>query len=243
MRCPGQDRRYWTEDAVFEVPCPECGESVEFFKDESSGRCTHCGHRFRNPGMDFGCASWCSVAAQCLGFVSEDGLAPQAKQGALAGRLIQQIGEAFKDDAARVMRALKTYHHAKELVAKEGGAPRATLAAALLLETCRSAGDGAEAATAEEPLQAEQLLRHADADDETIAHVTRILRRYRAGEEPDSIEARIVHDADRLARLTAEGASDEHADAEAVIETELLTEAGRQAARSWYDHDQRGAKP
>ena len=67
MKCPGQDRRYWKGGAVFEVPCPECGYTVEIFKDESAGRCRHCGHRFLSPGTDFGCAQWCSLSNECLG--------------------------------------------------------------------------------------------------------------------------------------------------------------------------------
>ena len=27
MKCPGQDRGYWTGDRVFEVPCPRCGSA------------------------------------------------------------------------------------------------------------------------------------------------------------------------------------------------------------------------
>ena len=61
--------RYWTGDAAFEVPCPKCGTTVEIFKDESSGRCPKCRHRFKNPRTDFRCAEWCEHAAECLGFV------------------------------------------------------------------------------------------------------------------------------------------------------------------------------
>lgn len=32
MRCPGQDSQYWKADAIYDVPCPQCGEAVEFLK-------------------------------------------------------------------------------------------------------------------------------------------------------------------------------------------------------------------
>ncbi|MFC1849848.1 hypothetical protein ACFL27_06530 [candidate division CSSED10-310 bacterium] len=67
MKCPGQDRRYWQPHDIFEVPCPECGQAVEFFKDDLTRQCSHCDHRLFNPRMDFGCASHCQAADQCLG--------------------------------------------------------------------------------------------------------------------------------------------------------------------------------
>ncbi|MBN2402705.1 MAG: hypothetical protein JXN64_09915 [Spirochaetes bacterium] len=70
MKCPGQDTRYWTSNAIFEVKCPSCGNPEEFFKDESSRKCKKCGHRIINPKMDSGCAAYCKFADQCLGELS-----------------------------------------------------------------------------------------------------------------------------------------------------------------------------
>jgi endogenous inhibitor of DNA gyrase (YacG/DUF329 family) len=53
MKCPGQDTQYWSPSAIFEVDCPKCGQSVEFFKDDTSRKCGNCDHRFVNPNMDF----------------------------------------------------------------------------------------------------------------------------------------------------------------------------------------------
>jgi len=46
MKCPGQDTQYWQPGAIFEVDCPKCGRSVEFFKDDTSRKCEKCGHVF-----------------------------------------------------------------------------------------------------------------------------------------------------------------------------------------------------
>ena len=46
MKCPGQDMRYWKPGDIFEVPCPECGEPTEFYKDEVQRLCRRCGTRF-----------------------------------------------------------------------------------------------------------------------------------------------------------------------------------------------------
>jgi len=67
LRCPGQDQRFWKPDDIFEVACPGCGCSVEFFKDEPQMKCRRCGRRVLNPRIDFGCAEWCKHGEHCLG--------------------------------------------------------------------------------------------------------------------------------------------------------------------------------
>ena len=69
MKCPGQDKRYWTDEDVFEVPCPACGALVEFFRTDTTRRCHKCKYRFKNPELDLGCAEWCAYAKQCLATV------------------------------------------------------------------------------------------------------------------------------------------------------------------------------
>jgi len=233
MRCPGQDRRYWNEDAVFDVPCPECGASVEFFKDETSGRCTKCGHRFRNPGIDFGCATWCSLAEQCLGFAPESDSVPTSTEGALAGRLIQRIGEEFKDAPMRMISALKAFHHAKELAAKEGGIPRIALAASLLQEVAASQEGDEGDAEKQCRQKVRQMLAEAGADEETIRGVSEIVACCRSGEQLDGIEYRIVSDAQCLARLTTEYSPDEREKLDAIIQDQLVTETARERAWNW----------
>jgi len=66
-RCPGQDQRYLKPSDVFEVPCPECGHMVEFFKFDVKLNCRGCGREMRNPKLDLGCAKWCKYADKCLG--------------------------------------------------------------------------------------------------------------------------------------------------------------------------------
>ena len=64
-RCPGQDRSSWTPDDIFEIGCPHCGTSIEFFKDDAVRRCSGCSQVVPNPRFDMGCAQWCAAAEQC----------------------------------------------------------------------------------------------------------------------------------------------------------------------------------
>jgi len=66
VKCPGHDERFWKTDDIFEVQCPGCGRSVEFFKDEPKLKCRKCGQMVINPKIDLGCAEWCQYAKQCL---------------------------------------------------------------------------------------------------------------------------------------------------------------------------------
>lgn len=66
-KCPGQDMRYWTAEDVHEEKCPQCGETIEFFKTDIRLRCRNCKTRVANPKFNMGCAQWCAYAEQCLG--------------------------------------------------------------------------------------------------------------------------------------------------------------------------------
>jgi len=65
LRCPGQDTRQMGPKDVFELAC-ECGEPVEFWRDDTRRRCPGCGRCLPNPRFDAGCATWCRHAAECL---------------------------------------------------------------------------------------------------------------------------------------------------------------------------------
>lgn len=63
MRCPGQDSRKLTSSYH---PCPECGELVEFFSDETRSRCPACKTVvFEDQAPS--CIQWCKAARECIG--------------------------------------------------------------------------------------------------------------------------------------------------------------------------------
>ena len=100
MQCPGQDRRNWTPDDVFELNCGRCGAVVEFFKTDGKRQCPKCGRRITNPRVALGCAQWCAYAKACLGFDPKslargpNGTAQEPKEGrTMATRKIVKIDE------------------------------------------------------------------------------------------------------------------------------------------------------
>lgn len=233
MRCPGQDPRYWTEDVVSDIPCPECGRSVEFFRDETTARCPGCGHKFRNPKLDLACAQWCAFAEQCLGYAPErEAPSPTAGPGALASRLIQAVKETFEENPQGLAHALLVFQHAKELVSKEGGDPRVVLAAALLLGV-----DAADPpASGEAKSSAAGILRGLKLDEEVVDQACGLLAACRNGEALDTTEFALVRDADLLARLTERrGLFDRLPPA---MERDLKTQSAKQRARALFAESQ-----
>jgi hypothetical protein len=67
MKCPGQETRYWKKEDIFEVSCPVCHTSAEFFKDDVRRRCKKCNSWVPNPKLDLGCIEWCDYAEECVG--------------------------------------------------------------------------------------------------------------------------------------------------------------------------------
>ena len=66
-RCPGQDKRFWRPEDIFESDCPFCGMRTEFWKDDIRVTCERCGNDVPNPKLNLSCAKWCKFAEQCLG--------------------------------------------------------------------------------------------------------------------------------------------------------------------------------
>lgn len=119
MKCPGQDSQYWKDDAIFEVNCPECDADVEFYKDDTSRKCPKCGHRFVNPKLDFGCASYCQFAEQCLGTLPEDfaGSREDLLKDKVAVSLKKHLGTDFK----AIRRATELARIGEKICKEEGG--------------------------------------------------------------------------------------------------------------------------
>jgi hypothetical protein len=49
-RCPGFDGGpNWKERDVVDVPCPNCGQTIEFWKDDAAHTCPACGVTINHP--------------------------------------------------------------------------------------------------------------------------------------------------------------------------------------------------
>ncbi len=181
MQCPGQDNRYWSGEAVFELPCPHCGNILEFFKDDSQRTCKQCGHKTLNPKIDFGCASYCPYAEQCMGSLPSDLRANQ--DHLFKERLALAVRQQLQGQDHSYRQVTTRAEFAEKLGREEGGNMAAIVAAALL-----SRSENAQA-----------LLTELATEDSLIKAVTKLLALETAGNDGESRSAAIFHDACLLA--------------------------------------------
>jgi hypothetical protein len=186
MKCPGQDTQYWQADAIFDVPCPECGRSVEFFKDDTLRRCPHCGHRFMNPQMDFGCAAYCQYAEQCIGDLPPELIAQ--KDDLFKDRIAVAVKKHLKTDFGRIGRATRVAGHADKIGRKAAANMAVVLSAAYLY-------------ILKQPV-AEQILEELKAPAGLKTAVMAVLSGA-SGNSPDILEAGVVADAVHIETLEA----------------------------------------
>ncbi|MBW1636339.1 MAG: phosphohydrolase [Deltaproteobacteria bacterium] len=210
MKCPGQDMQYWTDSAIFDVECPECGERVEFYKDDTSRKCGHCGHRFVNPKMDFGCAAYCPFAEQCLGTLPEEFAG--ARDNLLKDKVAVEVKRYYKTDFKRISRTMKIARYAENIGKSEGG----NLAVIL----CASYLNGIELPVAE------SILKKLSADETMIKEVSELLTQHKNGEKTSSIESKIIHDAVLLQNFQNNDAKEQQGE-ESNLTNQLFTSSAR----------------
>ncbi len=240
MKCPGQDSRNWKPGDIFEMACPKCGKPLEFFKDEPVRRCKSCGSRFVNPKMDFGCATYCKFADQCLGDMPPELLAK--RRDLLKDRVAIEMKRYFKQDFKRIGHATKVARYAERVLEKEGGDPAVILCAAYLHDIGIKAAEEKYQSTAakyqqqEGPPIAKEILARLNAEEDLIEEVCDIIGHHHQPRAEETKNFKALYDADLIVNLEerqkeAPLAGDKLA---ASIEKSFLTPRGKELARRLF---------
>jgi hypothetical protein len=225
MQCPGQDSRYWSGDDVFEAECPRCGHSVEFFKDDSRRKCGNCGHQVLNPRIDYGCATYCPYAEQCLGSLPPELLA--GRDDLLKDKVALAMRRYFGTDAARIRHAEDVARHAEEIGHLEKGDMAVIMAAAYLHDIGgRGTGRGSGSV-------ARELLTGLRAESPLIEEVCGLIGDHPTPGESAAINFKVLHDAGLIVSLEEQyrEAAPSMENLETVLNGAFLTDSGRLAAR------------
>lgn len=226
MKCPGQDSRYWKPGAIFEAKCPKCDKPVEFFKDDPTRRCGHCGHKFVNPSMDFGCAAYCRYADQCIGELPPELLAE--RQELMKDRIALEMKKYFRQDFKRIGRATRVARHADALSDEAGGDKAIILAAAYLHDT------GNRKAESNGGTAAREIMEKAGAQDPMIEEVCEIVSRSHHPDGDEGLNFKIVQDSIALAEIeeSVKGKSITPEQRKKIAGTRFFTDiAGRHAEK------------
>ncbi len=236
MKCPGQDSRYWKKGAIFESNCPKCNSVVEFFKDDPARKCSRCGHRFLNPNMDFGCASYCEFAEQCIGNLPPELIAQ--KENLLKDRVAVEMKKYFHTDFKRIGHAMRVARYAENIGKKEGGNLAVILAAAYLHDIGIHEAErkyNSTAATYQEqegPPIARSILEKLGARPELIDEVCDIVAHHHHPRPEETTNFKVLYDADLITNLEEnhKESSIEPEKRSRILERSFLTVAGREEA-------------
>ncbi len=236
MKCPGQDTQYWNKEAIFETKCPECGTPIEFFKDDTSRKCSGCGKRIVNPKMDFGCAAYCQFAEQCIGALPEEFL--KKRDDLLKDRVAVAMKRYFKTDFKRIGHAMKVARYAEEIGRNENGNLGIILVAAYLHDIGIKNAEEKHNSNApkyqelEGPPVAKEILKQLNAKDDLIEEVCDIVGHHHHPRENESVNFKSLYDADLITNLE-ESNKEKSMDKDRIkriIDKSFLTESGRKKA-------------
>ncbi len=234
FRCPGQDQRFWKPEDIFEVQCPGCGKTVEFFKDEPKLKCRMCGQIVINPKKDLGCAEWCQYAEQCMGLDVVKNLK------VIREKLISQMKNVFGNDQKRIEHALTVLDYAEQIQNVEGGNPLIVRAAAILHDIGIHEAEhkyGSSAGKYQEiegPPIAGEILQKQYIPVEAIEHICKIIANHHSDKEIDTIEFRIVWDADQIVNLRADSSGITNEKLQEIIDKRFKTGEGRRIAAELF---------
>jgi HD superfamily phosphodiesterase len=244
MKCPGQDMRYWKPGDIFNAKCPNCGGTIEFFKDEARRKCK-CGNVMTNPKLDFGCAAWCPYAEQCLGTVPDEVKAKQKteQENSLKERISLEMKKYFGKDLKRIHHGLKVAHYAEQILKMEGGDPLVILGAAYLHDTGApearrryeaGGGDYYHYQETEGVPIAREILKRLGIKEETTGEICDIIGHHHHPREEETLNFQILYEADGLANIEEKGFAQDRKEVQAVIEKSFRTETGRQIAEKLF---------
>lgn len=237
MKCPGQDTQYWNEDAIFETECPECGSPMEFFKDDATRRCSNCKKKIVNPKMDFGCASYCKFAEQCLGTLPEEFVAQ--REDLFKDRVAVEVKKYLGTDFKRIGHASKMANFAEKIGKKERANLPVVLCAAYLYDIGvktafeKYQSDETEYIEKESPKVARELMEKLGASQELIDEVTKLVSSRTRPGEGDDVSRKILHDADNLTHMSAckDKSGVDTEEFKQKINSVFLTAAGNELAK------------
>jgi hypothetical protein len=193
-RCPGMDVRFWKPKDIFDLRCPHCGTTIEFWKDDPKRVCSGCGKVVSNPHIDLGCAKWCQYAEECLGTLPDTTVA----EVPIIERLSALLEREFRNQPVRLQRARSVCANAESLLnAGEHGDPRIIQIAALILGSTLEKGQSKQPTfmsteIVDDPQRLASLLGEAGIISPVAKRVCELIEAVHSGDVQKSQECTVV---------------------------------------------------
>jgi len=204
MKCPAQDTKYWKHGAIFDAKCPKCTTSVEFFKDDTSRKCSQCGHQFVNPQMDFGCAAYCPHAEQCLGALEPE--ISSVRDSLMKNKISILAKKTLGSDFAKISAMLRRMRYAQTVGVSLGVSMASLIMAAIVYDTPNPA----------------ELLSQGQVNNALSKEIIDLIDRQKSGQFPISELDNAFWDAVTLAQLELNSAD--------INTVRLYTDSGKSEA-------------
>jgi hypothetical protein len=194
-----------------------------------------------NPHIDFGCASYCPYAEQCLGSLPPELLAKKQEQ--LKDRVAVAMKKYFGNDFKRIAHATRVARYAEQIVSgmeegKDKPHPAVTLIAAYLhdigikLAEEKFNSTSAKYQHQEGPPVARRILTELGAEPGLIDEVCDIVGHHHHPREEETMNFKVVYDADLIVNLEEKQKESpgEPRHLEKILAGSFLTESGRKLA-------------
>ena len=237
MKCPGQDTQFWNQDAIYETTCPECDHPMEFFKDDATRRCPKCKTKIVNPKMDFGCASYCQFAEECLGSLPEDFVAK--REDLFKDRIAVEVKRYLGTDFKRIGHTIKVANFAEKIGKEEKANLAVVLSAAYLYDIGaknaleKEDSNKPEDIAKESQKVAKDIMGKLKAKETLTNEVIDIVARNSRPGKDDTLNCKVLHDADMLTHMVTcekkNGVDDKEFSAK--LDKLFLTNAGKKLAK------------
>jgi HD superfamily phosphodiesterase len=187
--------------------------------------------------MDFGCASYCQFAEQCIGTLPPEVVAQQ--ENLLKDRIAVEMKRYFKTDFKRIGHATRVARYAEQIGKSERGNLAVILAAAYLHDIGIHEAERKYNSTAakyqekEGPEIARSIMIKLGAKEELIEEVCDIIGHHHHPRNEETLNFKVLYDADLITNLEEKHKKNsmETERLNRIIDKSFLTESGRQKAR------------
>ena len=159
---------------------------------------------------------------------------------ALENKMIEKMKKYFDCDKKYIDHALKVLEYAKEILEHENGDNKIVLPAAIFhdigIKVCKKKynSTGGQLQEKEGPPIARKILKELEVDSKIIDEVCDIIASHHSPGEIDTLNFKIIWDADWLVNLGDEYNIKDRKKLEKVIDKIFLTRSGKNLGRSIY---------